>query len=723
MITEESKKEIIVRKKELEKARKQLKKEFVGLDSIIDEIIEQVRSWYIFPDGQVRPSIVNLWGMTGVGKTSLVRRLFDILDMSENFFKFDMGEYTSGDLKIKDDFSDKVKNLEDQPVIIVFDEFQIGRTIDEMGMEIDRKNLRVIWDLLDTGKFDVLNSSWYGKEVYLLYFKILKFIHEDNIKVKNGIITESGEEHAKMFFEIGTKFLTYDEAMLKVTGKSKVVTPEPEVVEESTSDTTKKKKKKKNKEKAVDEDKKIQYLIPTNLHWVIKSFWEDRFISNYEFLNFIRSLDAEGTVQFLSDTCDRAMKPKLYDFSNSIIFVIGNLDSVYSMSRESNPDVDADSFHENSLDITQTEIKQALQGRFRIEQIARLGNNHIIYPAFSSKIYQDLIVLELGKLNDKIQKKFDLTFDFDPSVNEIIYKEGVFPTQGVRPVFTTISSIIESYIGKFISLLIEKNMIDNVDSIKWSYKENEHILEFYDDNIDLLLRQTYPVNLKVESLRESTDDDNQAFTAVHEAGHAVAMMVAMKIVPKMIRSKTANTSEGFCASQMPEIHSKVVLEDRIAISVAGRVAEQVIFGEDRISTGASGDIATATETAMKMLKFLGMNASGDMIIYSRTENNNDRVANSSTEKVNQEAITLITRQKNRVVEILNREKVLLLKMAEYLTSHSFIDEEKAIEFYKLYGSDSELEFLDQKHYYPYKNIMLQELKKIEAVSKLDLSYK
>jgi cell division protease FtsH len=197
----------------------------------------------------------------------------------------------------------------------------------------------------------------------------------------------------------------------------------------------------------------------------------------------------------------------------------------------------------------------------------------------------------------------------------------------------------------------------------------------------------------------------------------------MKIVPKMIRSKTANTSEGFCASQMPEIHSKVVLEDRIAISVAGRVAEQVIFGEDRISTGASGDIATATETAMKMLKFLGMNASGDMIIYSRTENNNDRVANSSTEKVNQEAITLITRQKNRVVEILNREKVLLLKMAEYLTSHSFIDEEKAIEFYKLYGSDSELEFLDQKHYYPYKNIMLQELKKIEAVSKLDLSYK
>ena len=165
MLTIEDKNEIIRRKEELEKAKAVLKEEFVGLDNIIDEIVEQVRAWYIFPDGQVRPTIINLWGMTGVGKTSLVRRLFDLLDLSDRFFKFDMGEYTSGESKIKDDFSKKVKSFEDEPVVIVFDEFQIGRTINEDGMEVERKGLRVIWDLLDTGKFDVLSSSWYGKEV------------------------------------------------------------------------------------------------------------------------------------------------------------------------------------------------------------------------------------------------------------------------------------------------------------------------------------------------------------------------------------------------------------------------------------------------------------------------------------------------------------------------------------------------------------------------------
>ena len=38
------------------------------------------------------------------------------------------------------------------------------------------------------------------------------------------------------------------------------------------------------------------------------------------------------------------------------------------------------------------QIKEALKSRFRIEQIARLGNNHIIYSAFSSETYRKLIV-------------------------------------------------------------------------------------------------------------------------------------------------------------------------------------------------------------------------------------------------------------------------------------------------------------------------------------------
>ena len=65
-----SSKELSIRKSKLEEAAIILKKEFVGIDTIIDEVIHSIEPWYIYPQGQIRPTIINLWGMTGVGKTN-----------------------------------------------------------------------------------------------------------------------------------------------------------------------------------------------------------------------------------------------------------------------------------------------------------------------------------------------------------------------------------------------------------------------------------------------------------------------------------------------------------------------------------------------------------------------------------------------------------------------------------------------------------------------------
>lgn len=56
-----------------------LKKEFFGMDSVIDQIIESISSWYFFPHMQERPVVLNLWGMTGVGKSDLLKRLVQLL--------------------------------------------------------------------------------------------------------------------------------------------------------------------------------------------------------------------------------------------------------------------------------------------------------------------------------------------------------------------------------------------------------------------------------------------------------------------------------------------------------------------------------------------------------------------------------------------------------------------------------------------------------------------
>src|ERR1044072_960 len=71
---------ILLKRQKLNEGSLLLKKEFIGLDEIVSEVINLITPWYLFPDAQMRPTVINLWGLTGSGKTALVNRLVDLLD-------------------------------------------------------------------------------------------------------------------------------------------------------------------------------------------------------------------------------------------------------------------------------------------------------------------------------------------------------------------------------------------------------------------------------------------------------------------------------------------------------------------------------------------------------------------------------------------------------------------------------------------------------------------
>ena len=83
--------EFIKKQEILDQARTILKREFVGLDAIIDEVIESLSSWYLFPDLQDKPVVINLWGLTGVGKSALVQRVSELIHFDKKYFHFDLG--------------------------------------------------------------------------------------------------------------------------------------------------------------------------------------------------------------------------------------------------------------------------------------------------------------------------------------------------------------------------------------------------------------------------------------------------------------------------------------------------------------------------------------------------------------------------------------------------------------------------------------------------------
>jgi len=84
------------RRAELEVVKQELKTEFFGLDAIIDRIIDSVATWYLLPQAISYPVIINLWGLTGVGKTQLVRSLVKKLKYQDRFVEVQIDGFSIG---------------------------------------------------------------------------------------------------------------------------------------------------------------------------------------------------------------------------------------------------------------------------------------------------------------------------------------------------------------------------------------------------------------------------------------------------------------------------------------------------------------------------------------------------------------------------------------------------------------------------------------------------
>jgi len=691
-VKDSDKKLIFEREEKLKYAQRILKKEFVGLDKIIDEVCSNIEPWFLFPQSQIRPTIICLFGMTGVGKTSLIKRLFELIDKSDYFYKFDIGDYASDKNSLRYEFSEKLRKKQDEPVAIAFDEFQLGRTLDEHGVEIDRPNLRAVWDLLDSGKFDIFQDSYYGSQIYKLTLKLEKCI-KDGMTAEKGIVTNKIETHKAIFKD------------------------EDEDEDEEL----------RPKNKRVKKNKKERLFILKSWFWNIKHVWDERFFSTSELEEYLQTLNEKETLVFLRETMNEAFKPTEHDFSNSLIFVVGNIDEAYYMTKSIDPDADADRFYQHSLKITLPEIKQALRTRFRSEQIARLGNNHVIYPSFNSRAYKKLISQELEKIHDKIRKKYDLEIVFAQSTHDIIYKEGVFPTQGARPIFTTMNSLIESYVSKLIVDILKSEK--DITLVKWNFKRNKFNVELF-SNTKLIEIKKYPITLKVENLRKSSNDEKQAHTAVHEAGHAITAIVAMRLLPTEIVSKTASTAEGFCAVELPDMWTRESLENDIIVSLGGLVAEMYIFGDNNLSNGATSDLNRVTETAMKMVKEYGMGFE-PISVNHKSVNVNESHYTSGVERYEEEALRIVKNAKDKAINILKENKLLFLQISDYLSKNSRMNQAKIEKMVLKYDERLISNLKTKKNYYNFKEIIDIKLKEeekkhkptdpIEIASRLPLS--
>ena len=666
-ITPALKNEVFYRKKRLENAKIQLKTEFVGLDRVIDDLIESVSYWYYFPELQKKPVVVNLWGLTGVGKTSLVNRLVDLLSYSEHFYPFNLSE---NDWDIKRTISELYENQSDQNFVMLFDEFQNVRTITEDGNE-KRNYYPYLWELFDTGKIPAYDFNYRLSEINDLENRLKKMLLI-GVKVKDGVVTEN-------------------QAIFK------------DEMETSNNNG--------RQRRSVSDNSEILF-VPEKFHSLIYELYRDKFGVFSDVGDKLKQMDGLQTNEFLKKVIIHAMAAKYLDCTKSLIFVVGNLDEAYQMTRNFDTDISADEFHEQSLLITLPKIKSALKKRFRSEQISRLGNNHIIYPAFDKKTFEKLILLELQKTKDETASKFGVQLEFTEAVTRLIYNEGVYPTQGTRPLFSSIHQIINTQIPKIVYHLLQLD--EPIETVQVDYESRQLKFKFYaDQQVQYEFQER--VVLRLEKLRKNKKDEMQAICAVHESGHAIVSAILLKCIPESVFSATTNSeNRGFVFTKMRwDYISRGELRNRVAVLYGGYAAEKIIFGDANLTNGSDSDIQKATNLVCDMLKNCGF----DMFpaAFQNEHPDTNLFLKDDDGILNQKALEILISGLRKAMETLKTQKRLLLKMSEYLANNRSMNKEQIMQFITDYAVNFNIPEIEKSGgSFLYRNLLEQQLKSVET---------
>jgi cell division protease FtsH len=137
------------------------------------------------------------------------------------------------------------------------------------------------------------------------------------------------------------------------------------------------------------------------------------------------------------------------------------------------------------------------------------------------------------------------------------------------------------------------------------------------------------------------DDFEKKLTAYHEAGHAVVATLTKGTDPVHQATIIPRAQSLGHVMQLPEKEWKAIpmsrLLARLDVMVAGRMAEEKIFGASEITTGAASDIEEATKTATAMVTVYGMSERIGMRKVIQTERGFGEVAESEIDRLISEA--------------------------------------------------------------------------------------
>ena len=181
-------------------------------------------------------------------------------------------------------------------------------------------------------------------------------------------------------------------------------------------------------------------------------------------------------------------------------------------------------------------------------------------------------------------------------------------------------------------------------------------------------------------------EEEKKLTAYHEAGHAIVGRLVPEHDPvykvSIIPRGRALGVTMFLPEDDRYSFSKRHLESRLSSLFGGRIAEQQIFGDEAVTTGASNDIERATGIARSMVTQWGLSDRMGPLTYSEDEDEvflgktygrQKTVSNETAQAIDSEIRAIIDRNYQRAVGILSQHEDKLHLMASALMKYETID--------------------------------------------------
>ena len=182
------------------------------------------------------------------------------------------------------------------------------------------------------------------------------------------------------------------------------------------------------------------------------------------------------------------------------------------------------------------------------------------------------------------------------------------------------------------------------------------------------------------------NDDERKLTAYHEAGHAVVGRLVpdhdpvykVSIIP---RGRALGVTM-FLPEEDRYSNSKQRINSMIAALFGGRVAEEEIFGEDAVTTGASNDIERATGLARSMVTKWGLSTKMGPLAYAEEENEvflgksvsqQKTVSDKTADTIDSEIRNIIDLQYARATKLIRDNLDKMHVMADALMKYETID--------------------------------------------------